>query len=407
MTTKRIPVLFLLALAAAAPAADYKSMWITDVLTGRTVGPVVDKPGNRFSAGGRQWVVLRAGRGETDFADPATMKSEGPFDLVEQRMFALGGEGYVFTRIVDYEGNDPGAVQAVVTQAERAPAEKGRHPWSRDLPERWVLAPLPSTNPGDHKEPGRSWHLEKLQVAPSATVWFEPLVRTGYDWKLGGMSGGRDADFELRRIGASGYWNGFSAEAAFVASGKGSGSLVPDGTSLSSLRIDGGSGWHLAAGYEYAATIDGGWSATAAVYGAWDSVSVDAKATTTKEKEIVVETGTGEDGTEPTTEKGYGFESWSEDAKLRDARVGVALGLQYDDWYWGADAAVLVDCWSDTSLDVSVPVLSEKHKLEADRSRPVAIRLGAWYCPADRWLLEGSVSFGSETALRIGAGLFF
>ncbi|MBQ9727747.1 MAG: hypothetical protein IJV65_09615 [Kiritimatiellae bacterium] len=409
---KRILSALLFALAAAsASAADYKSMWITDVLSGRTIGPVVNKPGNRFPAGGRQWVVLRAGRGETDFADAATMKSEGPFALVEQRMFTLGDAAYVFTRVADFEGDDPGADAAVVSQAERAPAEKGRHPWSADLPERWVLAPLPSTNPGAHKEPGRTWHLERLQVAPSATAWFEPVVESRYDWELGGMAGNKGVDFERRRVGASGYWNGFSAEAALVASGKSSGSLVPDGTSLSSLSLSGGSGWRLAAGYEYAAVIDGGWSATAAAYGVYESVSVDAKAVTTKEKDILVESvSTAEDGTETvveTTEKGYGFSSWGADATLEDARLGVALGLQYDDWYWGADATVLVDCWSDTSIDVSVPVLSATHKLEAERTRPVAIRLGAWYCPADRWLLEASVSFGSETALRLGAGLFF
>ena len=107
----------LAALALAAAGADYKSMWITDVISGRTVGPVVNKPGNRFSSGGREWIVLQAGRGEANFADAATLSPQGPYGLVEQRMFNLGDDAYVFTRILDYEGTTPGVSEAVVSQA--------------------------------------------------------------------------------------------------------------------------------------------------------------------------------------------------------------------------------------------------------------------------------------------------
>ncbi len=402
----------LLALAAvAAGAAQYKSMWITELASGRTVGPVVNKPGNRFTAGGREWIVLQAKRGEVNFADAATLAPQGPYGLVEQRMFELGDVPYVFTRIIDYEGTAPDVSEAVVTQAERAPAERGRHEWSQDLPERWVLAPLPSTNPGAHKEPGRTWHLETLDVAPSVTAWIEPVRADPYDWSLGGLAG-TDADLETRRIGLSGVWNGFFAEAAFIAGGKSSGSLVPDGTSLSSLRLDGADGWHLAAGYKYAFVIDGPWSASVALWGSYDTVSADIAATTTGETDIEVPvpaTETTPEGAETatTTVKGIGFREWKSDATLDEFRVGVGVGLEYNEWYWGASARVVADCWTDTSLDVDVPVLDKTYNLEADRARPVGVQIGLWYCPADNWILEGSATLGSETAIRLGAGLFF
>lgn len=401
----------LAALALAAAGADYKSMWITDVISGRTVGPVVNKPGNRFSAGGREWIVLQAGRGEANFADAATLSPQGPYGLVEQRMFNLGDDAYVFTRILDYEGTTPGVSEAVVSQAERAPAEKGRHPWSSDLPERWVLAPLPSTNPGAHKEPAKTWHLETLEVAPSATLWIEPVHNDPHDWSLGGLAGSADADIETRRAGVAGFWRGFFAEAGLVRSAKCSGSLVPDGLSLASLRLDGGDGFHLGAGYRHAIVIDGGWSANVSLWGTYETLDVDLSASTTTETEIAVETAPAETDaageTEPKTEKGYAFESWKDSGSFDEFRLGVGVGIGYDEWYWGLGATLLVDCWTDASLDASVPVLGSSYKLEAERSRPVGGRLSAWYCPADNWLLEASLTLGSETSLRLGAGLFF
>ena len=398
---KRLALFLVLAAALPAAAAGYKSMWITDVLSGRTVGPVVNKPGNRFSAGGARWIVLESKPGEVNFAAADTLAPQGPYGLVEQRMFELGADAYVFTRILDYEGPDPGADESVVSQAERAPAEPGRNTRSRDLPERWVLAPLPSTNPGAHKDPGRSWHPVRLEIAPSATVWIEPLRKDPYEWKLGGLAGS-DTEIESRRIGVSGYWNGFFAEAALTASGKSGGTLVPDGASLSALRIGGGDGWHVAAGYRHAVVIDGNWSADASAFGSYDTLSADVSAVSAG-----AAPAPAEDGAEGEEEPGSPFGSWSEGISMDGLRVGGGLGISYDEWYWGANVRLVVDCWTDTDLDAKVPVLGKSHELEADRANPVGGQIGFWYCPADNWLLEASATFGTETALRFGAGLFF
>lgn len=415
---KRLLASLLLAAALPAAAAGYKSMWITEVMSGRTVGPVVNKPGNRFSAGGREWIVLQSQPGEINFADATTLTPQGPYGLVEQRMFQLGDDAYLFTRVADYEGSTPGADEAVVTQAERAPAEKGRRSWSADAPERWVLAPLPSTNPGAHKEPGKTWSLETLDVAPSATVWFEPVRKTPYDWKLGGLAG-TDADLETRRLGVTGFWNGFFAEAAFVAGGKSSGSLVPDGTTLSSLKLGGGDGWQAGAGYRHAFVIDGGWSADLSLFGSWESISADLTASTMTETEIPPEPET-DDGTEdPETDGGagtdaktetkaaYAFGDWKKDVSFEEFRLCFGIGLQYNDWYWGMGARVLFDCWTDTSVDAKVPVLDKNYELEAERGRPIGVQASLWYCPVANWFLEGSLVLSSETSVRIGTGFFF
>jgi len=52
-------------------------------------------------------------------------------------------------------------------------------------------------------------------------------------------------------------------------------------------------------------------------------------------------------------------------------------------------------------------VLGENVDLDADRSQPVCLALSGWYSPSDNFVLEGRLAFGSETSLRLGAGIFF
>ena len=87
---KRILPLLLAALALHAAAAEFKSFWLTEAVSGRTLGPLVNKPGNRFTLDGRDWIVMQSKPGEINFADAATLAPEGPYDLVEQRMVDLG-----------------------------------------------------------------------------------------------------------------------------------------------------------------------------------------------------------------------------------------------------------------------------------------------------------------------------
>ena len=93
------------AFAAPASAAEtYKSFWLTETISGRTVGPIVNKPGNRFTLDGVQYIVMESASGEINFAEARKMELAGPFELVEQRVIPLGSRAYVFTRILDFTG---------------------------------------------------------------------------------------------------------------------------------------------------------------------------------------------------------------------------------------------------------------------------------------------------------------
>jgi hypothetical protein len=402
--------LFLLALSASA--AEYKSFWLTEAVSGRTLGPLVNKPGNRFTLDGREWIVMESGNGEINFADAATLVAEGPYDLVEQRMIDLGPASYVFTRIAGFDGDDPSANRAVVSQASRAPAEKGRHPWSQDLPERWVLGPIPTTNPGAYKETVEPWSLERLELSPECVAFVEPFRRVQYDWKLDRRAGNKEA-LKMVRAGVAGEWSGLSAEAGLSRSAKTSGTLVDDSLALSGLKLHGGDGLFVAAAYDYRFRIDGGWSASVGAYGAYERLSLDisargawAEAKVRKNAAAVV--AADEAGVESSAVVAdYGFYAWSGDCTLSETRLGAAVSIRFDEWYWGLGATFRIDCLDSVSADGSVPVIDERQELDADRSQPVTLLLGGWYSPADNWVIEGHVAFGGETTLRIGAGLFF
>ena len=393
------------AFAVPAGASQYRQFWLTEAVSGRTVGPIVDKPGNRFECGGETWVILKTDRpGEIDFADMKTLTPQGPYDLVEQRLIDLGPKAYVFVKVSDFEGDDPSADRSVVSQAVRERPKKGRHEWSGERPGRWVLGPVPSTNPRAHKEYAQPWTMEALHLAPSVMGFVEPSRSVQYDWELGGLSGGRKKDLKALRLGAKGEWNGFSGEFGVVSGAKTTGSLVSDGVSLSSLRFSDGDGFFFSAGYDWRFRIDGGWSASVGARASWERISGTVSARSTKRQtdyEIDPVSGV------TNAVSSYNYGSWSHDATLTEFRATAVASIRYDEWYWGLNAAFLIDCVADTSLSADVPVLGRDYGLEADRSQPVGLRFGGWYSPVDHWTLEAAVTVGSETTLRLAAGWYF
>ncbi|MBR1837390.1 MAG: hypothetical protein IJ783_08900 [Kiritimatiellae bacterium] len=386
--------------AASAAAAGYRSFWITEAISGRTVGPVVNRPGNRFVSGGRTWIVLESMNGQINFADSETLAPQGPYDLVEQRVFDLGPLAYVFTRVEDFDGTDPAADRSTVTQARRAAPSASA---GETLPERWELAPVPSTNPAAHKDSWLSWKADRFYPKTAAWGKVDLLHRVQYDWKIGGLGGNAKEPLKTTRFGVAGQWRGFSGEAGISSSAKTGGTLVKDAVSVSALKLHGGSGWYVRGGWDYALAVADGWSASVGGRVSWESVSCDVSART---MHGAIAAEPEEEGAEPAF-AGYGFRNWSGDADLDEWSAAAVAGIRYDDWYWGLALSFAVDCFSDASVDASIPVGSASYKLDADRSQPVSIAFSGWYTPDDRWLLAGTVGFGSETTASVGVGLLF
>lgn len=404
---KKVLLLILAILAVSARAESFKSFWVTEILSGRTVGPVVNHPGNRFSVNGTEWTVMESKAGEINFLRASDRKLEGPFDLIEQRMFGLGGKGYVFTKVEPYKGSDPTQSEAELTQAIRAPAQKSADGLTEMMPERWVLAPIPSTNPAAHKAPAKSWTVERLAISPTLTGFIEPIHKEEYDWELGGLSASKKESLDSFRIGIAGTWNGFFGDIGLIGGGNKTGSLAT-GATLADLKVDAGSGHFLKLGYEYEIVIDGPWSAALGLFGSYSSRSADVSASTASDISKYESVETWIDGESSFEEKySYGYRMWKHGATLKEKHLTATVGLDYDTWYWGMGMRIFLDCYTDTELSASIPVLDGHQTLKADSSEPVSLRVSGWYCPQDNWIIDAALTLGEETSLRLGTGLFF
>jgi len=407
---RRLFALLPLLAALSAGAATYKSFWLTESVSGRTVGPIVSRPGNVFTVGGAQWRVRRCDGREIVFESVADNRTEGPYDLVEQRLLDLGPSAYVFTRITDFVGTDPGVDRSVVTQARRAAAPGGRAAAGGDRPQRWVLGPVPSTNPGAHRDAVKPWSLRPFSMAPTVAGFVDLYRSVEYDWSVSSVAKSHGSAIRLIRLGAEGEWNGFRAEAGLSFNGRASGALTADCLELSRLRLDDVDGWFATVGYDYGFVIDEGWSVSVGVQGSYESLSGGLSARTTRPSESAEDEGAGSSdagGDEGEHVPSYGFHAWSGDLSFDEFRLTAAVGLRYDQWYWGVGAKFLIDCLADASTGEKIPVLDGSHELEAERSTPVSLLFQGWYSPDDHWVITGGLSLGSDTMLRIGGGWFF
>ena len=407
---RRLLLACLLFATAVSGAAAYKSFWLTESVSGLTVGPIVSRPGNVFTVGGAQWRIHRCDGREIVFESVGGNRTEGPYDLVEQRLLDLGPAAYVFTRITDFVGSDPTVDRSVVSQARRAAAPGGRAAAGGDRPQRWVLGPVPSTNPGAHKDAVKPWSLHPFSMAPTVSAFLDLYRSVEYDWSVSSVAKSHDSAIRLIRLGAEGEWNGLRAEAGLSFNGSASDALVADSLELSRLRLNDADGWFARIGYDYGFVIDEGWSVSVGVEGSYESLSGRLSAHTTQPAE------SADDGPAESTEtsgedgeriRSYGFHSWHGDLSLDEFRLTAGVGLRYDQWYWGLGAKFLLDCLTDVSTGVRIPVLDDSHELKAERTMPVSLLFQGWYSPDDHWVIQGGLSVGSDTMLRIGAGWFF
>ena len=392
---------------AGMAAASYRCFWLTETITGQTIGPIVNKPGHRFTVDRRQWIVMEAAPGEISFADSKTLGLEGPYDLIEQRIIGLGKKAYVFTRIQDFEGTDPDKSVAVLSQAVRAPAQSAdtEKPWTKDLPARWVLAPVPSTNPGTYRANNEQWSLQQTFVSPSVLLFAEPLHKIECDWKLGGQLGKTKSELETKRYGIAGQWRGIEAEAGIASGGKVSDTLVEDGPLVSDLKLGDCDGWFAALGYRYSFEIEKQWGVAFSVQASYESMDGTLSASVAAEKALALGLGDAVSAEEQTP--GYGFIKWKNNTSWDRFDLDLAVALTYDEWYWGGSGSVVLNCLSEFSADGSLPVLESEYKLDAERTSPISFRISGWYSPADHLALEGSLTVGGETSLRLGVSYFF
>ncbi len=393
-------------------AENYKMFWLTETLTGNTTGPILAKPGTRFSAADGHWVILVSKPGEILFSDSATAKHYGPYGFERQRIIALGSKALVFSKIEHFTGDDPSTVHPVNSTM---PIRHIEEPMPNvDVPQGWDRKTLLSTNPGDHLNRPKGFAMEKRTYPSEGQIWVEPIHNSKYDWSVGDYAGNSGEDIESSRIGVSGTWNNWFAEGALITDAKTSGTIVPDNTYLSDLGLDGGSGFSASGGYLYSFVIDGKWNANFGGAAKYESTSFDMNATVFTRRGIVIpadqvtaDSVPVDAAADDTTITEYSFDHYTESLDMKELSLSLIGGIDYQSLYWGVATYFILDLYSDTSFSGSIQILDEAYDLSADKTHPIGIEASSWYSPFSDTIVSGSVSVGTETTLRVGFGKFF
>lgn len=276
------------------------------------------------------------------------------------------------------------------------------------------LAPIPSTNPANFKDPEPfNFKMETNHKSSTINLWVEPVNSSKYNWKIGSFNGEKNSEIERKRIGISANYNGWFAEAAYSISGKSSGKLVPDGSTLSDLKLDGGKGYMFRGGYNYRFTIDGKWNGSFKAVFEYAKEDYDLTATAFQQvhnsyQDIYDDEGNLiENAEEDKPLISFGYVDTTSSISISEKTLSFGFGIDRTADTWGIGFDLGFVAYSDLSSSGSVTVGLNEYKLEAERSHPIICEFNGWYEPFDYLYIFGEFYLGSDTGLRLGVGKEF
>ena len=383
------PLLFPQARAANLTTERF---WLENTVTREIFGPVLRQTGFRFQIGAQGFVVLDSVPGKIRIATYPQGDPYGPYDIRAAHIIDIGmPTAYSITNIQKAEVPElpPDLQDLVGLQIKGEPKN----------------APAPDPTPPPL--PVSEWPIR-------LGAWLEPSFTADYDWKVGGYAGSKSLDVKSTRLGVSADWGNVFLRIGLSRGGKQSGSITPDLVAIESLRIENGNGLNLAAGYVHPFYLAEGWDALVGGMVEWMSESYDlvAKTLTAVPSAESEESGDGESTSEggETTESAtkvttsYEYLNTTSSLDLRDLMIACLGGIQYQEGFWGARALLRIDLVSEPKAEGSVMVNGNTLSLEADRSHPIGVEVGAWCYWLDELRTDVALRIGATQAVRIGVG---
>ena len=395
--SRLLTTLAIVCLAAAATASDAARFSLEHARTHERFGPFEARDGFIARIGGADYRIGIEGDSSLVFVPLAAPgRRDGPLEFVVGRMVEIGGSFYTLV-----------APSAVVTAS--APADTGPRP---------VTAAVSRRAGGDSKPPPRPASIvsdidrmsDPVQAAPPRPVLpppdpglriymgLEPFHSIPYKWEIGGKEG-KSASLDYFSVGANSVWNGWTLEAALIG-GADAGGIAPEGLALDSASLDGGTGWRIGGGYELPMLAEGHWSFTGAARAYYMNLDVDlsSRALTTVSSALA----TNSEGV-VTSNVAKEYKDSKTSTSLSEWGIWLDFGASYRFQEWLFKAGVSIAPYTDTSLDAGIPGGSGvTYKVEPKRKLPLEGWVGVEW-GLDHWRAFGGVTFGADTALRLGA----
>lgn len=439
---KGITFLSLICLVLFTIVANADSFSLKNTKTSLVYGSFENKRGTRFYIDGKCWCIMSARPGQILFANYPATTYYGPYDFKNGHIIKLGNDAFEITSITSSAAQDPATIQELNTISHKASAQTtapiiqsntNTHNNQQvqiatpkiqeqetikivDAPQLQTreLAPAPTTNPADYKEPELfDFKMEKNPLPRTGRIWIEPINSSKYNWKIGSFNGEKDSEIERKRIGLYATYNGWFAEVAYSLSGKTSGTLVPNGSTLSDLKLDGGKGYMFRGGYNYRFTIDGNWNGSFRAMLEYAKEDYDLTASSFQLIENTYNDMYDEFGNlieNPEYDNplaSYGYVNTSSSISISEKTLSFGFGIDRTTDLWGIGFELGFVAYSDLTSSGSITVGSTDYDLEAERSHPIICEFSGWFKPVDYLYVFSEIYLGSDKGLRLGIGKEF
>lgn len=360
---------------------------LAETRTGAVSGPYTLYNGARIRVGGELFKIIIDGDRRVSFVSE-TGEKYGPYQPVPGRIMQIGNAMYSFNR--------QGASAQTATRP-REPAKEAPIAEFAPLPPKPEPIAIPDETPRRSVTPLNLPSLPDADSPLAWKAWFAPVDNTPLKWEVESFKG-KSADFKRKTLGAGLSYDSWFGEAAYSFSGE-SPAMIPDGLGLSGTSIDDASGWSFGIGYKRPFLKEGGWTASAGLFGRIRQDKGDARATS------FVSTGEADTNNAENVVSSYAEQKSS--VKISEKTLRLDFDLSYGYGRFCGYAGLRLQPVSSVSVSGHIPSGDEKLKLSAKHDDAIGFSCGSSYSFSNSLNIFAELEMGIETRLRLGLSRSF
>lgn len=371
--------------AAQAQQAGGNRFTLANTKSGQISGPFTIYHGARVRLGGDLYRISLDGDRRISFSGGPNGESYGPYQTVDGRLMQIGDAMYSFSW-------GAAARPTVQSPAPKKPAREAPIAEFAPMPPKPEMIAIPAETERRTVKPLDLPSLPDASKPFEWNFWLAPIDSTEFKWKVESVEG-NSADLERRTVGAGLSLNSWSADAAYSTSGKSS-AVLPDGLGLSGTSIDDASGWSIGAGYKRPLLKEGGWTASAGIFGRIRQDKGDLSATTLVSTDVADTNNLGNVISS--------FESSKSSVKVTEktVRLDFDLGYRYRSFY--GFAGLQLQPVSSVSVSGSLPNAGDNLKISAKHDDPIGFVAGGFWEFGNGLRVFSDFSLGIDKRLRFG-----
>lgn len=387
--------LFFIVMCFTVTSLMARDFFLGNTRTSVVYGPFRFENGLRARLSGEPYELLVHTDGRFSLKSLSNARQFGPFQAVDNRLIGLNGEMYCFNwnaaslRKKNTSSATRKSAAERAYEADSAPVAVPDLPPEPEMPARLEA---PEEQPVRRVTPKNLTELPDPSEIRLVYAWLALLDRTPMDWSIASKKG-KQSSIERITVGGDLSWNCWLAQVSLSPLVKSQGIIPSDD---GDAKIDSGTGWSLALGYNRPFLFESGWAANAGIRGMIRQDKGDISSSS-----YVTDSHADTNGVFSISRQGA-----SSSISLTELSLWVDVGLSYSYDVWGVYSDFSFQPVSEFNISGDLPYGGGKLKLDADRASPVAVQIGGWY-QYEQYRFFADLTFASDTLFRIGCGFQF